>query len=212
MKQLLTRWGKELDTNKVHEEYPRPKLVRDSYFNLNGEWDYAITKSGQIEDYDGKIIVPFSPEAYLSGVSKIVMPDDFLHYRKKFSLPENFRKERVLLHFGAVDQECEVYLNGTKLGEHVGGYLPFSFDISSTLQEGENTLSLCVVDKTEEAPHARGKQKLVKKGKYGSLFYTPNSGIWKTVWLESVEKNYITDVRITPDFDGSSVGLRHFNE
>ena len=207
MKQLLTRWGKELDTNKVHEEYPRPKLVRDSYFNLNGEWDYAITKSGQIEDYDGKIIVPFSPEAYLSGVSKIVMPDDFLHYRKKFSLPGNFRKERVLLHFGAVDQECEVYLNGTKLGKHVGGYLPFSFDISSTLQEGENTLTLCVIDKTEEAPHARGKQKLVKKGKYGSLFYTPNSGIWKTVWLESVEKNYITDVRITPDFDGSSVGL-----
>ena len=208
MKQLLTRWGKEIDKNNVHAEYPRPKLVRDSYFNLNGEWDYAITKSSQIEEYEGEIIVPFSPEAYLSGVNKIVMPDDFLHYRKKFILPRGFRKERVLLHFGAVDQECEAYLNGTKLGEHVGGYLPFSFDISSALKEGENTLTLCVVDRTEEAPHARGKQKLVKKGKYGSLFYTPNSGIWKTVWLESVENQYITDVRITPDFDGSSVGLK----
>lgn len=208
MKQLMTRWGKDLNKDQVHLEYPRPRLVRDSYFNLNGEWDYAIKKSDVITEYDGKILVPFSPEAHLSGVNRVVMPDDFLHYRKTFILPEGFKKDRVILHFGAVDQECQVYLNGNKLGHHVGGYLPFDFDVTQELVPGENNLTLCVVDKTEDAPHARGKQKLVKKGKYGSLFYTPNSGIWKTVWMESVAKDFIRDVRITPDFDGESVGIK----
>ena len=205
MKQLITRWGKEVQENNVLQEYPRPTLVRDSYFNLNGKWDYAITKSKEVTSYTGEILVPFSPEASLSGVSQVVMPDDYLHYRKKFVLPKNFRKKHVILHFGAVDQECEVFLNGKKLGEHIGGYLPFSFSITKELVPGENELTLCVVDKTEEAPHARGKQKLVKKGKYGSLFYTPNSGIWKTVWIESVENDYVVDTCITPDFDHSSV-------
>jgi beta-galactosidase/beta-glucuronidase len=207
MKQLATRWGKSIDKGNIHKEYPRPKLVRDSYYNLNGEWEYAISKSKQVETYAGKILVPFSPETYLSDVEKVVMPDDFLHYRNKFTLPEGFRKDRVILHFGAVDQECEVYLNGIRLGEHKGGYLPFHFDISSEILEKENTLTLCVTDKTENLPHARGKQKLVKKGKYGSLFYTPNSGIWKTVWLESVSEKYIVDVRITPFFDEGAVGF-----
>ncbi|MFA9465150.1 MAG: glycoside hydrolase family 2 protein [Velocimicrobium sp.] len=205
MRELITRWGKKIDVNNIHKEYPRPKLVRDSYYNLNGEWEYAISKAKHVDNYTGKILVPFSPETGLSGVSKTVMPEDYLHYRTKFILPTGLKKDRVILHFGAVDQECEVHLNGIRLGEHKGGYLPFSFDISAELLEGENTLTLCVVDKTEYAPHARGKQKLVKKGKYGSLFYTPNSGIWKTVWLESVSDKYIMDVKITPHYDNAAV-------
>ncbi|WP_312495075.1 glycoside hydrolase family 2 protein [Anaerosporobacter sp.] len=205
MKQLITKWGKKVDKKDVLKEYPRPNLVRDSYLNLNGEWEYAITKSKDIEKYDGNIVVPFSPEAYLSGVQRIVQPDDYLHYRCKFRLDTDFIKERLILHFGAVDQECEVFLNGIRIGEHKGGYLPFSFDITNEMRIGENTLTLCVVDRTEKAPHARGKQKLVKKGKYGSLFYTPNSGIWKTVWLESVSEEYITNLRVTPCFDESAI-------
>lgn len=207
MKQLMTRWGKQLRKDNVLQEYPRMNLCRESYVNLNGEWDYAITKSPKVETYQGKIVVPFSPETYLSGVRKVVMPDDFLHYRKVFDLPEGFRKDRVILHFGSVDQECEVFLNKQKIGEHKGGYLPFSFDVTKVVKDKDNVLTLCVVDKTEEASHARGKQKLVKKGKYGSLFYTPCSGIWKTVWMESVENEYVTKVRITPYFDEAKVGF-----
>lgn len=207
MHKLTTQFGKKLDKNNVLPEYPRPHLVRDSYLNLNGEWEYAITKTQKTEQYDGVILVPFSPEAPLSGVEKIVQPDDFLHYKKNFSLPEGFCKDKVLLHFGAVDQECAVFLNGHPVGTHKGGYLPFHFDISSFVRQSQNILTLCVIDKTEKSPHARGKQKLVKKGKYGSLFYTPNSGIWKTVWLESVSSRYVSDVRITPLFDQSAVEI-----
>lgn len=208
MQKLITRWGKSIHKNNIHKEYPRPHLVRESYLSLNGEWDYAISKSAQIEHYEGKILVPFSPEAYLSGVEKIVMPDDFLHYRKLFSLPEGFKKDKVILHFEAVDQECTVFFNNSKLGTHKGGYLPFQFDVNTKLLDDTNSITLCVIDKTEASPHARGKQKLVKKGKYGSLFYTPNSGIWKSVWLESVNDMYIEDIRITPHFDESTVGLK----
>lgn len=187
------------------QEYPRPNLVRDSYFNLNGEWECRINESETADFYDETIIVPFSPESMLSGVGKIVMPHQRLHYRKKFTLPEGFKKSRVLLHFGAVDQECSVFVNGIRVGGHKGGYLPFHFDITDSLRQGENELTLSVTDRTEQSPHARGKQKLQKKGKYASLFYTPQSGIWKTVWMESVEKAYIEDVRITPLYDDSSV-------
>lgn len=207
MVQLISRWGKTIEKDNVWQEYPRPNLVRDSYFNLNGEWDYNINESKQVSQYDGKILVPYSPETLLSGVSKIVEPKEYLHYRKKFCLPEGFISSKVLLHFGAVDQECEVFLNGRLLGEHQGGYLPFYFDVTEVLATEENVLTLRVKDQTEHAPHARGKQKLHKTGKYGSLFYTPQSGIWKTVWLESVPEQYIKQVRITPLYDESSVGI-----
>ena len=205
MIQLISRWGKEIDPGNILQEYPRPNLVRDSYFNLNGEWECHINESETADFYDETIIVPFSPESMLSGVGKIVMPHQRLHYRKKFTLPEGFKKSRVLLHFGAVDQECSVFVNGIRMGGHKGGYLPFHFDITDSLRQGENVLTLSVTDRTEQSPHARGKQKLQKKGKYASLFYTPQSGIWKTVWMESVEKAYIEDVRITPLYDDSSV-------
>ena len=205
MKELATRWKNQVDTNNPLPEYPRPNMVRDSFLSLNGEWDYCINQQEKVAAYDGTIIVPFSPETALSGVQKIVMPEDYLHYRKVFRLPDGFKKDRVLLHFGAVDQECSVYLNGQLLGEHVGGYLSFSFDITDVLTDGENVLTLCVRDMTEKAPHARGKQKLVRKGGMSSLFYTPQSGIWKTVWLESVAKEYIESLKITPLYDEAAV-------
>ena len=208
MKELATRWKNQVDTNNPLPEYPRPNMVRDSFLSLNGEWDYCINQQEKVAEYDGTIIVPFSPETALSGVQKIVMPEDYLHYRKVFRLPDGFKKDRVLLHFGAIDQECSVYLNGQLLGGHVGGYLSFSFDITDVLTDGENVLTLCVRDMTEKAPHARGKQKLVRKGGMSSLFYTPQSGIWKTVWLESVAKEYIESLKITPLYDEAAVKVK----
>lgn len=202
----MTKWGKDLDPDHILQEYPRPQLVRDSYLNLNGEWDYAISKRKELTTYDGEILVPFSPETKLSGVEKIVQPDDYLHYRRVFKLPFEFVEGRVLLHFGAVDQECEVFLNDKKVGEHQGGYLPFHFDVTDAItHEQENVLEIRVIDQTEYSPHARGKQKLDRKGKMDALFYTPSSGIWKTVWLESVPHDYIQRIQTTPNYDESSV-------
>lgn len=209
MAKLCSRWGKELDREKVWQEYPRPKLVRDSYYNLNGEWDCCFSASAEVQPdaYNKKILVPFSPETALSGVEEVLQPGMYLHYRKTFPLPEGFRKDRIILHFGAVDQECEVFLNGIMLGGHKGGYLPFSFDVTDALRE-ENVLTLRVRDETEHSPHARGKQKLSKKGILSSLFYTPQSGIWQTVWMESVPEEYIEWVKITPLYDESAVRVK----
>lgn len=207
MEQLISRWGKEVTNNNVLQEYPRPIMVRDSYFNLNGIWKYKINNDKETDCYDGDILVPYPPESYLSGVKRILKPGEVLHYKKVFKLPDGFVKSRVILHFGAVDQECEVKLNGHKIGSHKGGYLPFSFDITEYLNNEENILEVSVVDETEFLPHARGKQKLVRKGKYSFIFYTPLSGIWKSVWLESVDDEYITSIRTSPDYDESSVKL-----
>lgn len=207
MRQLCSPWGKTVEARSVLSEYPRPQLVRDSYFSLNGEWEYAIRKTGQAETYDGTILVPFSPESRLSGVDRILQPDEYLHYRKCFILPDGFKKDKVYLHFGAVDQECSVFLNGTMLGEHKGGYLAFSFEISGFLVEGENTLTVSVRDYTEHAPHARGKQRLNPTGKYASLFYTPSSGIWKPVWMESTAACHVSEIKFTPYFDEQSIGV-----
>lgn len=207
MIQLKTRWCDSVNKKNPLPEYPRPHMVRDSYYNLNGEWEYCISDSREVQGYEGTIIVPYSPETLLSGVNRIVQPEEWLHYRKTFCLPAGFRKSRVLLHFDGVDQECQVWLNGVCLGAHKGGYLPFQFDITDALAEGENELRVCVKDRTEKAPHARGKQKLVKKGGLSSLFYTPQSGIWKSVWLESVGDTYINGVKITPLYDASAVRI-----
>ena len=205
---LASRWKNQVDIKNPLPEYPRPNMARDSFLSLNGEWEYCINRQEEVTEYDGTIIVPFSPETALSGVKKIVTPEDYLHYRKLFRLPEGFKKDRVLLHFGAVDQECNVYLNGQLLGQHIGGYLAFSFDITDVLVDGENVLTLCVRDMTEKAPHARGKQKLVRRGGMSSLFYTPQSGIWKTVWLESVANEYIESLEITPLYDEGAVKIQ----
>ena len=207
MKPLTTRWGRALDPGCVKPEYPRPGLVRDSYLNLNGTWALCVNRSPEPGEYDREILVPFPPEAPLSGVGLIAQPEDWLHYRRAFALPEGFDRGRVLLHFGAVDQECEVFVNGVPVGGHRGGYTSFALDITDALKPGENLLAVRVKDYTERAPYPRGKQKLSRSGKYASIFYTPCSGIWKTVWLESVPEKHITTVRVTPLYDASKACL-----
>lgn len=202
---LFTPWGQNLDKNNVLPEYPRPQLVRDSYLNLNGEWDYAIYPTEQAFDgYQGKILVPFSPETMLSGVERTVTPKDTLYYRRSVVLPEGFNKGRVLLHFGAVDYACTAKVNGQVAGSHKGGYLPFDFDVTDFLQEGENEITLSVTDPSEQGNQARGKQ--ISGG--SGIWYLPTSGIWQTVWMESVSTTYIRAVRITPDIDDNCVYLR----
>ncbi len=203
---LKTIWGEQLQPEAVLPEYPRPQFRRDSYWNLNGVWEYAITESDvQPEMFDGTIIVPFSPEAPLSGVGRKLRPRQFLWYRRRVTLPEGFVKARTLLHFGAVDQEAAVFVNGEQLAHHIGGYLPFSCDVTDALHGGrELTVVVCVRDVTEESYHTRGKQKTAR----GGIWYTPQSGIWQTVWLESVPKTHIRSLRITPLFDEEAVELR----
>ncbi len=188
---------------KPLSEYPRPQLERDSYISLNGVWEYAIRKEADIpESFDGGILVPYSPETPLSGVNKTVRPDDYLFYRLKFTLPKDFIKDEVILHFTAVDQIAEVYLNDVYLGKHIGGFLPFSFKIKPYLRE-KNTLILRVVDVTDTSYHSRGKQKTER----GGIWYTPQSGIYMPVWLESVNKNYIEEIKLTPDIDNKNLKI-----
>ena len=200
---MKTIWGDNLNKNHVLEEYPRPQMKRESYLNLNGVWEYAITESdAPPEKYDGEIIVPFSPESELSLVNRSLLPKQTLWYRRVFCLPEGFNRGRVLLHFGAVDQEAVVFLNGKKLGSHLGGYTPFSFELSSALAQ-ENILVVKVRDVSDSSYQSRGKQKTER----GGIWYTAQSGIWQTVWLESVPQQYISDIKITPLFDESEVEL-----
>ena len=201
---MLTKWGAALDRSCPLPEYPRPQLRRESFYNLNGVWDYAITASGdEPEVWDGEIVVPFSPEAPLSGAARGPAKDEFLHYRRSFTLPDGFRKERVLLHFGAVDQIAEVFVNGVSAVKHSGGYWPFSADITSLLREGENVLCVTVRDNADDPTFAYGKQRY----KRGGMWYTAQSGIWQTVWLESVPQNYIHSLRVTPLFDAHQVEI-----
>ena len=171
------------------EEYPRPQLRRDSFFCLNGPWRFAINGTEV-----GEILVPYPPESKLAGVPAPERGDQ-LTYEREFTLPEGFRKDRVLLHFGAVDQECTVYLNDIELGSHVGGYLPFSFDVTDHLQE-TNTLRVIAFDPLDtDLPY--GKQREDR----GGMWYTPVSGIWQTVWMESVPQKYIRGVKLQPALD-----------
>lgn len=196
MENLLTRWGRELNREMPLNDYPRPQMERDSFICLNGIWEYAIYPTMEkFSGFEGDIVVPFSPECLLSGVQRTVTPDDTLYYRKKF----NFKKtnDRVLLHFGAVDYKCEVTVNGTVFGTHTGGYYPFSVDITKVVLDGENEITLKVTDPSETGSQASGKQ----TSKRGNIWYTPQSGIWQTVWIEEVPENYIKAVKITPDID-----------
>ncbi len=229
---MKTLWGEKLDEKAVLQEYPRPQMRRDSYLNLNGRWEYAIAPGGKGEGgtepgdmamrdmapgdiapeiYDGTILVPFSPEAVLSGVGRTVQPGDTLWYRRELHLPVGFRpaQSRVLLHFGAVDQEAVVYVNGTEVVRHMGGYTAFSADITEALEKRSipmdsgdgplgaaesHTLVVRVKDDTDASYHSRGKQKTQR----GGIWYTPQSGIWQTVWLEAVPARYIKGLKMLP--------------
>lgn len=184
-------------------EYPRMQMVRDSYYCLNGEWDYLINTSDDLPTtFFAKILVPFSPEAPLSKVGRIVQPNEYLIYHRTFSLDKGFNKGRVFLHFTAVDQIAKVYLNNKLLGEHIGGFLPFSFEIQDYLKD-ENDLVVVVKDYSDTSYHSRGKQKI----KRGGIWYTPQSGIYLPVWLESTPNEYISQLKITPLFDDKKVEI-----
>lgn len=200
---LMTPWGEHLDENCILTEYPRPQMRRNSYLNLNGRWEYAITDSDESpRHWDGTILVPFSPESALSGVGRSLQPGQTLWYRREVIVPQGFipADGRLLLHFGAVDQEAAVYWNGRLLGRHMGGYNAFTLDATDALGP-RNSLVVRVHDDTDASFHSRGKQKTRR----GGIWYTPQSGIWQTVWMEAVPRRYIESLRIVPLFDQSAV-------
>lgn len=203
---MLTPWGEALDREHPLPEYPRPQLRRNSYLNLNGIWEYAITKTAEKPAaMQGEIVVPFSPETPLSGVGHILQPDEYLWYRRSVTLPEGFfQGGRLLLHFGAVDQCCTVWVNGQEAGSHTGGYLPFALDVTELIEGDAFTLELRVTDPTDTGSLSRGKQRLKNTG----IWYTPQSGIWQTVWMECVPENYLRSLRITPKPEENAVHIR----
>ena len=209
---MLTRWGRDLDPERVLPEHPRPQLVRDGWLNLNGWWDYAVTPASahqppDDDGWDGRILVPFSPEAPLSRVGRQVQPDELLWYRRKLSVPDGFVPPggRLLLHFGAVDQTATVYVDGQEVGYHHGGYLPFTIDLTDVVSTSSTTspheLVVRVRDLSNNCGPSSGKQRLVR----GGIWYTAQSGIWQTVWLEAVPARYVERLDLVPRLDDGTV-------
>lgn len=219
---LTTVWGEALDPSNVLPEYPRPRLRRENYVTLNGTWDYAIVPvDGEIDvetlvqqaipsRWDGQIVVPFSPEALLSGVGRTVQPNELLWYRRKIEIPKAADDQRLILHFEAVDWMCACFVNGGLVGTHVGGYLPFSFDITDFATAGEvevaataesaatADLVLCVWDPSDTGSQLRGKQRLSR----GDIWYTAQSGIWQSVWYEVVSAAHLESLTLKGDMFG----------
>lgn len=222
---LLTVWGERIAAGEQSVAlHPHPQFARASFQSLDGWWDYAIVEVQAAADawrvaampavFDGRIRVPFSPEALLSGVGRQVRPSELLWYRRLFSVDAAARDGacavdaadsdgRCILHFEAVDYACACYVNGKRIGEHVGGYLPFSFDVTDALRAGENELALCVFDPSDEGVQPRGKQKLER----GGIWYTAQSGIWQTVWLEWVPARHIEALEIDARADAGQLVL-----
>ena len=231
---LTTVWGETLDASNVLPEHPRPRLRRDNYVMLNGSWEYAIVPVDGVVDvetltvetltqqvipfrWDGQIVVPFSPEAPLSGVGRTVLPSELLWYKRKIELSKLVDDQRLILHFEAVDWMCACFVNGKLVGTHVGGYLPFSFDITDLLgsvEVGESTatgkvadpttadaadLVLCVWDPSDAGSQLRGKQRLLR----GDIWYTAQSGIWQSVWYEVVSAAHLESLTLKGDMFGT---------
>ena len=200
---IKTSWAEKMDVNRVLPEYPRPLMVRQNWSNLNGLWSYAIRPVGETcpTKFDGNILVPFAVESALSGVQKELKDNQELWYTRMFKVPANWKGQKVLLHFGAVDWKADVWVNDVKIGQHSGGFTPFYFDITAALASGDNKLVVKVWDPTSNGEQPRGKQAYNP----GGIFYTPVSGIWQTVWLEPVAEHHIANVKTTPDIDKSLV-------
>ncbi|MDZ7338103.1 MAG: PA14 domain-containing protein [candidate division KSB1 bacterium] len=204
---LLTRWAKHLSPDNPWPEYPRPHMVRKEWLNLNGLWEFAITpKEAALPDtFPRTILVPFPVESALSGVAQKVGPDQRLWYRRAFNVPSRWRKGRLLLHFGAVDWEAQVFVNGSLVGEHRGGYDAFSFDVTEALRpEAAQEIVVAVWDPTTAGGQPVGKQTLSP----GGIFYTPTSGIWQTVWVEPVPEYHISQLAVYPDLEHTAVRIR----
>ena len=200
---IKTAWADEVDPACPLPEYPRPTLVRPAWQNLNGHWNYAIRPADapQPELFDGKILVPYPVESSLSGVQRRLAENEVLWYERRFTVPAEWRQGALLLHFGAVDWEADVYLNGIRVSGHKGGYTAFSIDIAPYLTRGEQTLAVRVADPTDRGTQPRGKQVTEAR----TIWYTPVTGIWQTVWLEPVPESRIASLRTTPDIDTKSL-------
>lgn len=197
---IKTKWADAINPADVLPEYPRPIMERSSWKNLNGLWQYAITEIDKPAPtkFDGDILVPFAVESSLSGVGKKVGDNKVLWYQCYFDVSSNWKNQNVLLHFGAVDWKTDIWVNDIKVGEHTGGFTPFSFDVTAALnKKGNNKLVVRVWDPTDRGHQPRGKQVNNPHG----IWYTPVTGIWQTVWLEPVPQNHISSLRITPDID-----------
>ena len=203
---LKTDWGVNLDPENVLPEYPRPIMERERWENLNGLWNYAIRPLNEAkpQEMDGDILVPFAVESSLSGVMKHLGQHNALWYEREFTVPSAWKGDRILLHFGAVDWKAEVWINDMKIGEHKGGYTPFSFDITPALKKGANNLTVKVFDPTGEGWQPRGKQSY----RPWILWYTAVSGIWQTVWMEPVAENRIESLKTTPDIDAGILTVK----
>tara|TARA_B100000929_G_scaffold206134_1_gene164217 strand:+ start:282 stop:2120 length:1839 start_codon:yes stop_codon:yes gene_type:complete len=206
---IKTDWGKNINPDNVLQEYPRPILVRKNWKNLNGLWDYTITGKGENKpkNYDGKILVPFAIESSLSGVKKRISKEQELWYHKNFQIPKNWKRKEIILHFGAVDWESELWINDKKVGIHKGGYDPFSFNITPYLKKRKNQkIELRVWDPTDEGFQPRGKQVKNPRG----IWYSPVSGIWQTVWIEPLNSKHISQLYTSTNIDIPSVTIKTF--
>lgn len=203
--ELITKWGAEITAENAWTEYPRPQLRRKQWQNLNGHWDYAITSSEQTKtpsDWTGKILVPFALESKLGGVGRLLLDNEALWYHRSFDADPK-SETRIILHFEAVDYRCEAFVNGKSVGTHQGGHTPFSFDVSDAIKKGQNSLVLRVEDDTEKY-QLRGKQVI----NAGGIWYTQVSGIWQTVWLESVPQSFIEHLTIATDAATGSIDIK----
>lgn len=199
---VMTEWGNQVTADNAWQEYTRPQLVREQWNNLNGHWDYAITKKDAEKPagWQGKILVPFAIESSLSNVQKRITRDDAIWYQRSFPHQPN-EQNRTILNFEAVDYQSTVWVNGSQVGNHTGGNLPFDFDITSALKPGENVLTVRVTDATDTDYQLHGKQVSNPRG----IWYTPVSGIWQTVWLEEVPYHWITDLKVVTKLDGTII-------
>lgn len=199
---IMTPWGESLDPLSVHQEYPRPQMTRPEWKNLNGMWNYAVTSADAADSdcLDGQILVPFAIESALSGVGRTVSENEALWYQREFTVPSKWKNDRIMLNFGAVDWYAQVYVDGKFVGEHKGGYSPFSLDITDALASGrKHELKVKVLDTTDKSWQPRGKQVSDPSG----IWYTAVTGIWQTVWMEPVAENHVKSYYAVSDIDNA---------